>query len=1062
MEGRLFYLHLYMRKNFVVYKSSAGSGKTFTLVKEYLKIALSEISEQPQLYKKILAVTFTNKAATEMKLRILDALKNIAKTNTTSTLFSILKQELQLSSEELSKRSKTLLNQILHNYSDFAISTIDSFTHKIVKTFAFDLKLPVNFTVETNTNDFYNKVVSQLLSKVGEDKELTNLLVEFSLDNTSNNLSWDPERKLSEFTASLLQEDAEMHLHKLKAIGKEELKIIHQTLKEFVIEFKNQIKLHGTKGLELIKQKQLEDSHFFNTFKGPQTFFRKCALFEFDGLDNLINTTVKNALTDNGKWQSKNNSPAEIIALDSILPQLNAIVKEVISYTDEHYKSFALYLLLEKNIYSLILVNELQQIASEFKQEEQIIFISEFNSKISKIVANEPSPFIYERLGERYHHFLLDEFQDTSTLQWQNILPLLDNSLANGWFNLVVGDGKQSIYRWRNANVKQFNDLPKLDGSDANEILAERQLSLARNFEENNLNTNYRSLGNIVDFNNTIFDFLSENLLTNELKTIYSNQKQNKQFNSGGYVSIHSGEKEKEEVEDLNFNLVLEHIKIALSSDFAYSDICVIVRGNKHGNLVANFLSENKIPVVSSESLLLKSCAEINCIVGFLNYLINPSDKINGAAVITYLVNSRSLASETYSNYLKLLNQGKNLFEVLQLFDINFKEEHLQQKNIFDICIELISKLGLEIKKPQYIRFFLDEVNDYLVNKTGSVNDFLIWWEKRKEKASLIIPDGIDAVRIMTIHKSKGLEFPIVILPFVNWGVTDTPVSWIDLNNFNLDLPVGLLQHSKKMEEAGLGEVYSEEKNIQVLDNLNLMYVAFTRAIERLHIITIKATTQKKETVNKWIQSYLKETIGSLTNNFNEWGVLEKKQHLAKKDLLHSFNISQLQFNSNPHLINIKGAHKLNLRQVQGEETARENGIKMHYILSQINSRKDILPVLNKMMIEGLVAAEEKQNLEQKIINILENSILKKYFLEHLKYKNEAEIITDDGELLRPDKIVFTEDHIAVIDYKTGKQNAKAYLTQMNKYSDALLKMEHTKIKKVLVYVEDNVVEELN
>lgn len=993
-----------------------------------------------------------------MKERIIAALKNISKTNDDSSITNILKKEMQLSSDELSHRAKNLLSQILHNYSDFAISTIDSFTHKIVKTFAFDLKLPVNFTVETNTDDFYTKVVSQLISRVGEDKDLTDLLVEFSLDSTNNNASWDPERSLAKFTDSLKKEDAEAYLQRLKTLSKDELQTTHKTLREFLKEFKNEIKLAGVKATDLIKQKHLQDSNFNYAKSGPQGVFKKWLDFNVSAYEDIVSKRLVEAVEKN-KWASNHNSPEQNAALDSIIPQLNSIAKEVITLTNQHYKQFALYSLLEKNIYSLILVNQLQQITEEFKQEEQIVFISEFNSKIAKIVADEPTPFIYERLGERYHHFLLDEFQDTSTLQWQNILPLLDNSLANGWFNLIVGDGKQSIYRWRNANVKQFNDLPELEGAEQNEILAERQLSLERNFSPNNLNTNFRSLGNIVEFNNRIFDHLSEHQLTNELKNIYKDQQQKKHFEDGGYVSISSGEAGKEDVEKLNCSLTLEHIENCLKHNFSYNDVCVIVRNNYHGNLMANFLSENKIPIVSSDSLLLENCAEVNCIVNFLSYLINPEDKISAAAVITYLGNETKFPTEDLSKNLKELNKGKKLFEVLKNSGINFKEENLQQKNVFDICVEIITRLGLEIKKPQYIRFFLDEVNDYLVNKTGSVNDFLIWWEKRKEKASLIIPDGTNAVRIMTIHKAKGLEFPVVILPFTNWDVNKSNDNWVDLKDHNIDLPVGLLNISSKLEEAGLGEVFEDEKNIQVLDNLNLLYVGFTRAVERLHIISLKSITQKKETVSKWINAYLKEITGTETD-FYEFGTLENKKHPGKKEPIQVFDISQLHFNSNPHLINIKGAHKLKLKD--DTETAREKGIKMHYILSEINSKKDIEPVLNKMIRQGLISGSEKPELEQKINELLENNILKNYFSDSLNHKNEAEIITDNGELLRPDKIVFDKDHAIVIDYKTGKQNTKTYSSQMNKYSVALNKMGYMKVKKILVYVEENKVEELN
>ena len=1048
-----------MQKNFVVYKSSAGSGKTFTLVKEYLKIALNESSDQPQLYKKILAVTFTNKAAAEMKDRIISALKiiSVSDKNNPSLIVTILSEEMNLDIEALAYRAGNLLSQILHNYSDFSIGTIDSFTHKIIKTFAFDLKLPVNFNVETNVNEFYNKVVSSLISKIGDDKELTELLKDFSVNNATDNNSWDPEPQIFKFTNTLEKEDSAIHLDKLKKLSKEELKEIHTTLIEFNAEFKTIIKQAGTEAILLIKQKNLNDSNFHSASRGPQNFFKKCSAFEIGALDDLVNKTLENAVNNN-KWQGSKNSPSEAADLESIIPQLNSIATKAITYLNENHKHYALCKLLEKNIYSIILVNELQQIADEFKQEEQIIFISEFNSKISKIVAEEPAPFIYERLGERYSHFLLDEFQDTSTLQWQNILPLVDNALGNGKFNLIVGDGKQSIYRWRSANVKQFSNLPKIEGAELNDLVYERQNSLERNYKEENLNTNYRSLAKVVDFNNSFFDFLPANFLKNDLQNIYKHQAQIKKNENSGYVSVHSGDTEKDALEETTCNLILKQINGALESGFTFNDICIIVRYNWQGNATANYLIKNKIPVVSSDSLLLKNSPEINCIVCFLKYLINPADKISAASVINYLFYVGIFKSDL-SPHLKALQQGQSLFTVLADLSVDFKENNLLQKNVFDICVEIISRLNLHIHNAQYVRFFLDEVNDYLVNKTGSVNNFIEWWEKRSETASLIIPEGTNAVRIMTIHKSKGLEFPVVILPFTNWEIYKMPTSWVNLENENTALPAGLFNISSGIADAGFGNVFEEEQNEQFLDNLNLLYVGFTRAVERLHIITYKSNTQKHKTVAAWMDSYLKQNGTAKEAGFFELGVLTSKLHSSKKEQQPIFNISELYFNNNPHLIKIKGAHKLKLEDET--ETAREKGIKIHYILSEINSVADVPVVLSKMIKQGIISHTEQNELEIKIKELLNNKNLSPYFSDSYKSKNECEIITDTGELIRPDKIVFDKTSAIVIDYKTGKQNTKLYQKQMNKYAEVLTKMGYTSVKKVLVYVEENLVEEI-
>ncbi len=856
-----------------------------------------------------------------------------------------------------------------------------------------------------------------------------------------------------EFAEIIQKEDAEINLQKLKSFSKEQLKEIQKQLFVYTTTFKKQIREKGEEALQLIKNKNLKDENFYYSDKGPTGTFKKWAYYTNEKIKDTIGAHIRTAIAKN-KWNNSKNTPSENSTLESIVPQLNVIATETISFIEENAKKFSLFNLLEKNIYSIILINELQQISEEFRSEEQIVFISEFNSKIAKVVSEEPAPFIYERLGERYNHYLLDEFQDTSTLQWLNLLPLVDNALANGRFNLIVGDGKQSIYRWRNANVQQFNILPELKNTQENPILLERAASLNQNFKAEVLDTNYRSLKNVVEFNNNIFDFLPKEYLSDEFKSIYDKQQQKFRHPDGGYVSVHYGTLEKDNLDQENFELIKKHIQQALENGYNYNDICIIARNNRQGNLCANYLMEIEVPVISSDSLLLKNNQEINCLVAFLTYLNNPFDDISAAVVLNYLSDNNKLDKN-----IKELVRAKDLFTALRSLNINFNNRSFNQKNILDICIEIITKLQLEKKNSQYIRFFLDEVNDYLVNKTESVNDFLYWWDKRKEKASLIIPEGTNAVRIMSVHKSKGLEFPVVILPFTNWQVYMPNQAWVDLNGTDSPLPVGLFSLTQGLADAGLSQYFEQEKNEQFLDNLNLLYVAFTRAVERLHIIAYKSKTQNKDTVADWINIYLTNNVGD-GDGVYELGTLQKKLLSEKVSVFSNFDISNLDFNTNTGLIKIKGSHKLKLQD--STEAALEKGIKMHYILSGINTVSEIPSVLESMIKQGIIIDEEKSELERTIKEILSNKLLENYFSGNLRSKNEAEMITENGELLRPDKIVFEKDHAVVIDYKTGKPNTKKYAMQMSQYAMALQQMGHAKVKKLLVYVDENLVEEVN
>jgi ATP-dependent exoDNAse (exonuclease V) beta subunit len=602
-------------QNFVVYKSSAGSGKTFTLVKEYLRLSLSDEKKLNSNYKRILAVTFTNKAAAEMKQRILDALNKISNENDLPFIGELLCNELGLTPNELKKRAQIVLSQILHHYSDFSIGTIDSFTHKIVKTFAHDLKLPVNFNLEMDVEGFYDKVISTLFNQIGEDEYISKLLKEFVLNKAEENASWDPEKTIKEFAKLLQKENSDTYLNQLKNLNAQELEEIRKELFAYLSYYNSFLKIEAKKAIDLISNNGLSDNDFTYKKSGPQNFFNKCFNHSAN-LDDTSKTRIIDAL-EKKQWADKKGPNANKV--EGISDQLTTIASTLIDFIKENYSYYSLCKLLSTQIYPLLLLKKIEEISNEKKQEERLVFISEFNKNIFELINNEPTPFIYERLGEKYQHYLLDEFQDTSTLQWHNILPLVDNSLANGWFNLIVGDGKQSIYRWRNANVKQFIDLPFIENTNNNFLVEERSQNLNRNFKENLLNTNFRSLKTIIDFNNSLFANLNIQLLNEEHKKIYLNQQQNIKHAGAGLITAYTGKVKKDELEGINFNLIKESIQNALNANFSYKDICIIVRQNTHGNSIANHLMENQIPIVSSDSLLLKNNLEINTIISYLN-----------------------------------------------------------------------------------------------------------------------------------------------------------------------------------------------------------------------------------------------------------------------------------------------------------------------------------------------------------------------------------------------------------------------------------------------------------
>jgi ATP-dependent exoDNAse (exonuclease V) beta subunit len=1039
--------------NFVVYRSSAGSGKTFTLVKEYLRLSLADLKKINSNYKRILAVTFTNKAAAEMKQRILDALDQIANQPELPFVGNLLCMELKISTPELKQRARIVLSQILHHYSDFSIGTIDSFTHKIVKTFAHDLKLPVNFNLEMDVEGFYDKVISTLFNQIGEDEYVSKLLKEFVLNKAEENASWDPERAIKEFSRLLQKENSDNYLQQLKALSTQELEEIRKQLFAYTTHYNSFLKTEAQKAIDLISLNGLSDNDFVYKSSGPQIFFKKCADQSVE-LENTAKGRTIDAIEKN-QWANKDSLNKNKV--EQISSQLNAIAKDLIAFIKENHSYYNLCKLLSTQIYPLLLLKKIEEISNEKKQEERLVFISEFNKNIFELINNEPTPFIYERLGEKYQHYLLDEFQDTSTLQWHNILPLIDNSLSNGWFNLIVGDGKQSIYRWRNANVKQFITLPEIENITNNFLLEERSDNLKRNFKEDILNTNYRSLSTIIEFNNTLFDKLSDQLLNDDHKRIYRDQKQNVKHAGTGLITINTGKADKDEIETLNFNLIKEKIQNAINSKFEYRDICIIVRKNTHGNSIADFLMENKIPIVSSDSLLLKNNLEINTVICYLNYLSNSDDKVSATSVLNYLLQTKKITNKQFANGAQKLAKNNSLFEVLKELGTVLNSVDLSLNNVFDHCLFIINALELNINGYPYLRFFLDEVNEYLITKNSNIASFCEWWKTRSQKASLVIPANTNAVKIMTIHASKGLEFPVVIIPFCNSNYYRANDNWVTIENDKVKLPVAAINFTSKVKNAGFENEYIAEEQEQILENLNLLYVAFTRASERLHIISAYSNNSKT-LISNWIENYLTQNYTPKEPNLFVIGESNVKQIYHTKESCGYFNLEPLKFDAAANVVQIKAARLVNSEETEG---AKEMGITVHWILSKIKTEDQMDEAINSALLDGLINSSQINVIKEKIKKLLGHPELRKYFTANNNYKIETEIATFTGEILRPDRIILNGNTATIIDYKTGKENNKKYFKQLTKYHEALINMGYSRVKSLLVYIDDMIIVEL-
>ncbi|MEP3384109.1 MAG: UvrD-helicase domain-containing protein, partial [Flavobacteriaceae bacterium] len=628
--------------SFKIYNASAGSGKTYTLTKEYLKLLLS--NDSPIKFRQILAITFTNKAVGEMKTRILDNLflfGNATDAKNQETLFHEICQELSIHPEQLQQRSKVILKRILHNYSFFEVSTIDKFNHKIIKTFARDLQLSQNFEVELDIEMLLEEAVGQLLERAGTDKQLTQVLLDFSLEKIDDDKSWNITYDLVEIGKLLFQENHSSHIEKLRSKSIADFKQIQNNISSEIDAIEAHVCNEAQKVMIALESQGFDASDFPR--QTLPNHFKKIMAGDIN-IKALYGNKLESNLVANNILKSGDTRDSSHLS-GYILDRFLYIKKKLFRRN---------YL---KNIYgNIVPLTVLNEIAKEIKNieiEKDIIPISSLNTLLSKEIKNQPVPFIYERMGEKYRHYFIDEFQDTSQMQWENLIPLIGNALEgenekNEQGSLfLVGDVKQAIYRWRGGRAEQFLDLLN---SKTHPFVVEPSID--------SLDTNWRSYSEIITFNNSFFTLTAPFLKNEAYKKLFlegSDQKQNTK--EGGFVTLSFLEKDVYKIEEENYREVLSAIDQITAKNYPYSDICILVRDNKKGMLLANLLSENQIPIISSDSLLLYKNEKVTFLISLLKFIENLNDEEAIFQVLSFLAIRKSKKHHFISsNMSKLKN----------------------------------------------------------------------------------------------------------------------------------------------------------------------------------------------------------------------------------------------------------------------------------------------------------------------------------------------------------------------------------------------------------------------
>ncbi|HEY5534934.1 MAG TPA: UvrD-helicase domain-containing protein [Ignavibacteria bacterium] len=1053
-------------KNFIVYQSSAGSGKTYTLVKEYLKIVL----KNPSDFRQTLAVTFTTKATAEMSVRIIETLKKLAE-GEEKNLCEDLAAETKI--KDIPGQAKLVLENILHGYSDFNVSTIDSFFTRILRSFAREMKLQIGYDIELQQDDVLEKVADEMLDEIGTNEELTEYLTEYVFNNIDDDKGWKIDKHIKGLAKEIFKERYREKKNILEymdiADTKKRVSELTIELKNIKYTFENFMFEKSKEAEEIMKRHKLTIDDFFQKKSGVMGYL----------LNHLRNKgdyepgkRTLDAYNDRTKWYKKdsNNIPQINKALDEGLDEL---LHDVIDYFENGKKEYFSALAVLNTVYIIGIFEDLARKLRDYRNENKILFISDVNFMLESIISDDNCPFIYEKTGNKIKNFLIDEFQDTSNYQWKNFLPLIVNSLSENNFSMVVGDVKQAIYRWRNGNMKLmleqiYKDLDNFRDSTENK----------------NLDKNFRSFDAIVNFNNDFFTRAKEKYIFKKdepgtdseyaelIGRTYNAVEQTPDKNKkGGYVNFtfyKPVDEDEETPADKCRKRMIESINECIADGFDYKDITVITRKNGEAADIANFLAEHDLNVVSSESLLLFNSPKINFLINAFRYI---SDHRNTLArtemlynYLVYLKNEEPAPDNLFNKHKK---ESKELFftELPGGFFRNDDKTKIKASlgslTVYELTENLIQTFVLNSKPDAYLLKFQDVILEYSKKNNTDIISFLDWWEENKEKHSISLPDELDAIRVMTVHKAKGLQNKIIIIPFANWDLDidsskDLIVVGSDKPPFDKSSAY-FVKPSNSLTNTYFENDFLNEYYLTKVDNLNLLYVAFTRAIERLYV-TVPAK-RAKDGIRKVIESVLLGITGKSEEfkdgEIYESGIKEKKKSKTKKSELESFTL--------PDYISTEWYRKIIIKpkyqkiKILKDETLTSKilwGVLLHNLLSYIHTPKDLDKAILMMQNEGVISDDMKAELSKKAGKVLKHKQAGAWFEEGWEVKAEADILTQSGTLLRPDRVIIKNNTACVIDYKTGKEKDEDKKQVIN-YAKILENMGFEKVEKYLMYIND-------
>lgn len=1068
-----------MNKALTVYKASAGSGKTFTLAVEYIRLLI----ENPQSYKNILAVTFTNKATEEMKLRILSQLYGIANCleDSDDYLMMVMKTS-ELSKEQIRERAKQALTLLIHNYNYFNVETIDAFFQSVLRNLARELELTANMKLVLNDKQTEEQAVDEMIDELDSNNPILNWILEYIRQNMDEDRSWNIIGQIKSFGQNILKDFYKNHQDKLNnALEKKDFfKHFYTTMRNIKKSAEESLQGYATQFFDALENSGHDVSCLSNGKSGVASYFVKLQAGKYT-TDDVLGKRVQAGLENAESWVKKSQAHPGDEVYDLVESTLLPILRDAEAHRPALVKDYLSAEITMKHLSQLRLLQSISKKVADKNAMNGHFMLSNTQLLLQSLIDESDSPFIYEKIGSRLDHIMIDEFQDTSTVQWKNFKVLLEDTMSHGASsgndesknvrNLIVGDVKQSIYRWRSGDWRLLNNI-------------ESEFA-PYSITSETLKTNYRSQRRVINFNNAFFReaIKIEAEKINELKSVdademsraYSDVAQEipEKRDEKGYVEINLLPKEDYD------NNTLEKVKATIMQLMAMGektqDICILVRNRRSIQEIGNYLMRQMpdVPLVSDEAFKLDASMAVNAIV-YAMHLLSGEDLIAKAYLVkTWLkVNNKENNFITYENFDAVLPQ-----------EYVAGKEDLLRMPMVDMAERIYEIFHLErlANQSAYVCAFYDELNSYLQDNIPDIDTFWKKWNEDIHEKTIMSSEP-NGVRLLTIHKSKGLEFNSVIMPYCDWALekTNDNVIWCEpkAEPYN-ELPLVPVDFSAKLTDTIYSEDYEQEHMQNIVDNLNLLYVAFTRAGSNLYVIAkgnakendrSAIINQVIDKIAQELDTEVKEEDDITTMCYGEPVVIEKSKKESKNIFLQpvgSEKLDIMSFHNPAHFKQSNDSKDFISKEIEDDDEKERKsyirlGCVLHNLFSTINNIDDLPAALKSLESEGVLYDDNitPQSLQKMLNERFDNPQVKDWFSNRWSLYNECSILRYDtvtGEVVerRPDRVMSDGEKMIVVDFKFGKPNEK-YHAQVHEYMQLLTDMGHKNVEGYLWYVYSN------